>query len=175
MILPPGPAGSATAIELAQVFERCFRESHNVCCLGGATEPWYLPARDDQPAQLHYRADFAASALHEISHWCIAGPARRARPDFGYDYVPAPRTAVAQVQFLQAEVLPQALECLFAAAAGLPFRLSFDDVEDQFPALRPGFAHAVATSCRQLQRGDGPSAGLGHRAQQFLHALRAWR
>ena len=39
--------------------------------VGGAAEPLYLPDRGTRTAELHYREDFAASALHEAAHWCI--------------------------------------------------------------------------------------------------------
>ncbi len=49
-----------------------------------------------------------ASALHEISHWCIAGKARRELVDFGYWYCPDGRDAMTQSQFEDVEVKPQA-------------------------------------------------------------------
>ncbi len=42
------------------------------------------------------RTDFFASALHEISHWCVAGKARREQVDFGYWYCPDGRDAMTQ-------------------------------------------------------------------------------
>ena len=96
--------------------------------LGGAAEPLYLPAQNGGAAALYYREDFAASALHEAAHWCIAGRARRDRVDFGYDYQPPPRTEQAQDAFFASEVKTQALECLFAQAANVEFRASADNL-----------------------------------------------
>ncbi len=120
-----------TAGEIERVFAGCFgpHTSHGTQLQGGAQEPLYEPAVDGSPARLWYREDFAASALHEAAHWCVAGPARRRRVDFGYTYSPPPRTAREQAAFFRAELKVQALESLFADAAGLPFRASADNLE----------------------------------------------
>ncbi|MFK7912570.1 MAG: elongation factor P hydroxylase [Pseudomonadales bacterium] len=159
---------------IVAVFESCFLESHGTRCCGGAREPLYVPRSPAAHAQLSFRGDFAASALHEISHWCLAGERRRLLPDFGYHYVAAPRSAAAQVQFLQFEVLPQALESTFADAAGVSFSYSFDDVDDRFVQLRPGFQLAVDSAKQQLPRGYLQTLA-GARARRFLQALAASR
>ncbi len=151
---------------IATLFEHCFYQRYKTRCLGGAKEPLYRPADAKGIAWLSYREDFPASALHEISHWCLAGKRRRQLTDFGFSYVTAPRSLCAQVQFLAAEVQPQALESLFCRAVRLPFRCSFDDLEDQFMALRPGFEAAVANAAQSFLRN-----GLPARAGQFLNAL----
>ncbi|MEA7548766.1 elongation factor P hydroxylase, partial [Salmonella enterica subsp. enterica serovar Anatum] len=43
---------------------------------------------------------------YEISHWCIAGKARRELVDFGYWYCPDGRDAQTQSQFEDVEVKP---------------------------------------------------------------------
>ncbi|MGI9326485.1 MAG: elongation factor P hydroxylase [Pseudomonadales bacterium] len=152
---------------LATLFEQCFYQHYQTRCLGGADEPLYQPADANGIACLRYRQDFPASALHEISHWCLAGKRRLQLPDFGFSYAAAPRSLCAQVEFLGFEVRPQALESLFCRAVGLPFRCSFDDLEDRFMALRPGFEAAVASAELNFIR-----AGLPPRGGQFLQALR---
>ncbi|RXX74984.1 elongation factor P hydroxylase, partial [Klebsiella pneumoniae] len=67
--------------------------------------------------------------LHEISHWCVAGKARREQVDFGYWYCPDGRDAMTQSQFEDVDVKPQAFELLFSLAAGLPFDVRCDDLE----------------------------------------------
>lgn len=52
------------------------------------------------------------SALHEISHWTIAGKERRLLADLGYWYAPDGRTREQQALFEQVEVKPQAIEWL---------------------------------------------------------------
>ena len=89
---------------IAATFNRCFAKSHDTVMLGGASEPLYLPIGAEGLAELHYRSDHAASALHEAAHWCIAGPQRRALPDFGYAYTPPPRTLGQQRRFFASEV-----------------------------------------------------------------------
>jgi elongation factor P hydroxylase len=129
---------------------------------GGAPEPYYAPGR---PNVLHYREDYFASALHEVAHWCVAGPERRTQPDFGYWYAPDGRDAATQALFERVEVRPQALEWIFADACGWPFVLSADNVEgDARPS--PNFAAAVAAQ-KARYLGDG----LPTRAARFRQAL----
>ncbi len=75
--------------DLITIFNDTFLEQFNTKLELGGDEPIYLPADDEHP---HHRIIFArgfyASALHEISHWCVAGPERRLLEDFGYWYEP---------------------------------------------------------------------------------------
>ena len=88
--------------------------------MAGEDEPIYLPA-DQQCA--HHRIIFAhgffASALHEISHWCIAGPERRLLVDFGYWYEPDGRDVLKQAEFERLEIKPQAVEWALATSCAL--------------------------------------------------------
>ena len=88
------------------------------------------------------RTDFA-SALHEISHWCVAGKARREQVDFGYWYCPDGRDAMTQSQFEDVEVKPQAFEWLFCVAAGFPFNVSCDNLEGDVEPDRIAFQRRV--------------------------------
>ena len=109
--------------------------------------------------------DFAASALHEAAHWCIAGKHRRARQDFGYDYLPPPRSAEDQRAFFELELRTQSLEALFAEAAGLDFIVSTDDFDAE-----PGpFARRVRAHLPRTRRWLRTPAGV--RAAQFIAAL----
>lgn len=160
-----------TDVTIADLFNGLFGPAPDgaepgVHCLGGAAEPLYLPAAAGVPAQLHYSHDHAASALHEISHWCIASPARRALPDFGYRYLPAPRTRAQQSEFLRLEVGAQALERCFAELAGVHFNLSFDDLNDEHRDLRGAFSQAVEQRYQNLHAG-----GMSARALRFAQAL----
>ena len=164
---------------VAGVFNQCFSQLYNTVMLGGLDEPFYAPARNASPAELYYREDFAASALHEAAHWCIAGLARRQQSDFGYAYIAPPRCAGAQARFFASEIKAQALESIFARAAGVDFVLSTDELESEpethgacaraWVVLRDEFACGV-DNCRWqlLQR-----LGTGHhkRAAQFACAL----
>jgi elongation factor P hydroxylase len=153
---------------LEAVFDACFAGSHRTRLEGGADEPLYQPAlASGQYHLIRYREDFFASALHEVAHWCIAGPQRRLQTDFGYWYAPDGRTAAQQRAFERVECAPQALEWFFAKACGHPFRVSLDNLEE--PAATGGherFRHMV------LQRADDwQKQGLPQRAAQFYRAL----
>jgi elongation factor P hydroxylase len=153
---------------LETVFQRCFAVSQNTQLVGGAAEPLYLPA--DKPGtahRLYYREDFAASALHEVAHWCIAGSARREQVDFGYWYAPEGRSASQQCAFEAVEVRPQALEWLFSVACGLRFRVSVDNfgADGSLPDSA-AFCLRVAEQARRYQQ-----QGLPSRARVFRDAL----
>lgn len=160
---------TARAAALERIFAALFENDERTRLLGGASEPFYSPAAAGERWHcIHYREDFPASALHEVAHWCIAGPARRQLPDYGYWYAPDGRDAAAQRVFESVEVRPQGLEWLFAQACALPFHLSFDNPGAEVPAqARERFAMAVAEAARQWQ-----ARGPGGRAGRFVHALR---
>jgi elongation factor P hydroxylase len=112
------------------VFHQAFLMPFNTELIGGADEPIYRPA-DSQNGRnrLFYRQDYLSSALHEIAHWCIAGPERLQREDFGYWYHPDGRNPEQQHIFEAAEVKPQALEWIFSIACGHLFSISVDNLE----------------------------------------------
>lgn len=146
------------------LFNELFRPLNTELC-PGADEPFYQPATDAEPARIFSREDFPASALHEIAHWCIAGPERRRMPDFGYWYAADGRDAAQQRAFQSVEVKPQAIEWAFSRAAGMRFRVSIDNLDgvavDSF-----GFELAVWQQAMAYHR-----AGLPPRAAQFAGAL----
>lgn len=153
--------------DLQILFAQCFLQTTDTKLVGGAEEPFYQPASDTKPAQIFYTKDYFRSALHEIAHWCVAGPERRQLADFGYWYAGDGRDAQQQAEFLQVEVKPQALELLFCAAAGHRFRVSLDNLTgeevDSAPfeqavlaraatLLEQGLADRVQLWCEQLAR-----------------------
>ncbi|MDA1075873.1 MAG: elongation factor P hydroxylase [Proteobacteria bacterium] len=147
---------------IAGLFNRTFGLTHGVVIYGGAPEPLYLPASKKGRAIIRYSHDYASSALHEISHWCLAGRARRARPDYGYRYAPPPRGAAGQSAFFSSEVDVQAIEYLLSQAAGVHFTVSADDPSICVGDFRSQIEHrAAARRC----------AGLPPRAQQFHDVL----
>lgn len=100
----------------------------NVNLIHGEDEPEYFPATEQQPARIQFAHGFFNSALHEISHWTIAGEQRRLLPDLGYWYAPDGRTQEQQALFEQVEIKPQAIEWMFAKAFGRKFRVSLDNL-----------------------------------------------
>lgn len=116
---------------LMQHFAHWFAHHHVILDKGQPTladEPEYFPAQDGQLARIQFAHGFFNSALHEISHWTIAGQQRRLLPDLGYWYAPDGRTKEQQAQFEQVEIKPQAIEWLFAKAFGRKFRVSLDNL-----------------------------------------------
>lgn len=130
--------------QLTDIFDRCFFHDFQTRLIKGGDEPIYLPA--DEEVDYHrviFAHGYYASALHEISHWCIAGEARRKLVDFGYWYCPDGRDAATQSQFESVEVKPQALEWLFCVAAGFPFNVSCDNLSGDCEPDRVAFQRKV--------------------------------
>ena len=109
----------------------------------GMDEPEYFPAKDNQPARIEFAHGFFQSALHELSHFFIAGEQRRQLSDFGYWYAPDGRTAAQQQAFERVEIKPQALECLFSLACGRDFQVSQDNLFADFDTSTSTFANDV--------------------------------
>lgn len=154
-----------SSLHLEQLFNRCFRDSHRTILVGGASEPLYQPPTEQEPARIYYTRDYFRSALHEIAHWCVAGPARRQLEDYGYWYAPDGRTPEQQREFEQVEVYPQALELIFTAACGHEFRVSADNLNGQAPNLS-AFQQAVYEKSLELLR-----LGLPERSRLWTQAL----
>ncbi len=161
------PVGAQpVAAVLEQLFEATFFKDWNTRLVGGGEEPLYTPATADNPVhRIIYRADYPASALHEVAHWCIAGNRRRRLPDYGYWYEADGRDPQQQAAFEQVEVRPQALEWLFATAAGLPFRISADNLQAGNGGS-DGFCRAVLAQAHEYC-----VKGTPHRAALFARAL----
>lgn len=109
----------------------------------GDGEPEYFASRDGNPARIEFAHGFFASALHEISHWCVAGKKRRQLDDFGYWYVADGRDEVTQKLFEQVEIKPQAIECLLNLALGRYFYVSQDNLNADFDTSNSTFASDV--------------------------------
>ncbi len=134
----------------------------------GDNEPEYFPAKHNQPARIEFAHGFFASALHEISHWCVAGKARRQLNDFGYWYAPDGRSASQQQAFERVEVKPQAIECLFTLACQRPFQVSQDNLFADFDTGNSTFANDVY---QQVKHYITSPQSLPRDAQILLYAL----
>jgi elongation factor P hydroxylase len=151
---------------LEALFAACFLQEFRTRLLGGADEPLYQPATSsEQLASIYYREDFVASALHEVAHWCIAGPQRRLQVDYGYWYIPDGRDADQQARFEQVEARPQALEWHFALACNWRFQVSNDNLAGTL-ADGSTFPDAVHRHARHYCH-----TGLPPRAARFCSAL----
>jgi|SRR5690554_5318616 len=154
--------------DLITLFNGLFRKTHETILVKGKNEPEYLPASGPGSlAQVVFAHGYYASALHEISHWCIAGAHRRTLHDYGYWYCPDGRTTEQQRAFEQVEVKPQALEWLFSVAAGSRFHISVDNLSGSGAADDGGFRQKV-----RKQAGYYLTNNLPDRAGIFFNALK---
>ncbi len=149
---------------LVDVFNGVFQATDATTLCGGADEPYYEPGA---PSVIYFREDFDRSALHEVAHWCVAGPVRRALADYGYWYAPEGRNAEQQSAFYSVEVKPQAMEALFCEALDLPFAVSVDNLT--VDASCPEIVDFEAAVDRQIVRFR--QQGLPNRAGRFIEAL----
>jgi len=116
--------------DLITLFNQHFAQAFNTRLVQGGDEPFYSPANERcDHHQLIFAHDYYASALHEISHWCIAGKERRLLEDFGYWYQPDGRSECEQKTFEQVELKPQALEWALSVAANKKFIVSADNLK----------------------------------------------
>ncbi len=163
------------AAQIVQVFDQCFAQSHATRLVGGGSEPLYLPVGESESAQLIFRADYAASALHEVAHWCLAGSVRRRKTDFGYCYIQPPRSSAEQAQFYRLELRSQSLEWHFSQAAGLVFTISTDNFSDDGIVDSDGLILEEKFSQQLSQQHELTRAWLGtfsgRRAATFIEAL----
>lgn len=152
--------------DLITIFNHCFLETYNTVLAKGDDEPLYIPSNGNlKHHTIYFARGFFASALHECSHWLIAGAERRKLVDFGYWYIPDGRTAKEQELFQKAEVKPQAMEWILSMAAGTPFRVSVDNLngsESGTLEFKKAVHSQVNVYCKN---------GLSERAELFRLAL----
>ncbi len=156
--------------QLIDIFGECFSSEYNTRLIKGDDEPIYLPADEHVPYhRIVFAHGFYASALHEISHWCIAGAQRRLLVDFGYWYCPDGRDDDTQKQFESVEIKPQAFDWLFCVAADFPFNVSCDNLNGSSEPDRIAFQRRVhAQVMTYLEKGIPP------RPARFIRALQAF-
>jgi elongation factor P hydroxylase len=155
--------------DLIAIFNDCFELEYNTRLVLGDDEPIYLPADERRPYHAIYFAHgFFSSALHECSHWLIAGAKRRECIDFGYWYEPDGRNAEQQLIFQQVEVKPQSIEWILSAAAGYPFQVSVDNLNGVASNTNE-FKEAIYQQVLVYKK-----SGLPKRAERFRMALSAF-
>ncbi|MDO6564950.1 elongation factor P hydroxylase [Amphritea sp. 1_MG-2023] len=158
-----------TADSLIKLFNELFSDNLNTILVRGEDEPIYLPADDQHPQhRIIFAHGFFASALHEISHWCVAGDQRRLLIDFGYWYKPDGRSAAEQAEFEQVEIKPQALEWLLSVAAGHKFHFSADNLGANMGASDSFKENVHQQVMRYLNE------GLPERPAQLIQTLQAY-
>lgn len=119
--------------DLVRLFDQTFSVTENTRLVKGGDEPVYLPASEQcDYHRIIFAHGYFASALHEIAHWCVAGPERRKLEDFGYWYKPDGRTSDEQALFENVEVVPQAFEWILSVASGVRFHVSADNLSGEY-------------------------------------------
>lgn len=154
--------------DLIRLFKDEFYDEFNTLLVKGEDEPIYMPANDVVPYhQIVFAHGYFTSALHETSHWCIAGQARRLLEDYGYWYCPDGRTEDQQNQFQQMEIRPQSVDWLFCLATNVPFYVSCDNLEGDFEPDHVAFRESVRQNVIKMLANDD----IPPRAARFLKAL----
>lgn len=152
--------------DLIDIFSQLFLDSENTRLVKGDAEPIYLPrSKCCSYHRVVFAHGFYASALHEISHWCIAGIQRRQLEDYGYWYAPDGRDAQQQTEFERVEIKPQAIEWAFCVAVGRVFNVSADNLSG-LAVDRYGFQQKVYQQVITYLEHGFPT-----RAEQFIKAL----
>jgi elongation factor P hydroxylase len=152
--------------DLIQLFDDTFFKQYQTRLIKGGDEPLYSPASDACAYhQIIFAHGYYASALHEISHWCQAGEARRLLEDFGYWYMPDGRNAQQQKTFEQVEIKPQAIEWALSVAANKKFNVSADNLNGA-QADTSCFKNKVHLQVQCYLRD-----GFPERVQQFIEVL----
>lgn len=136
--------------DIIRIFNDCFANEYNTRLERGKDYPIYLPAfldeggvNCDRPYNvILFAHGYYSSALHEISHWLVAGTERRKLEDFGYWYEPDGRSAERQREFESVEIKPQAIEWVLATAAGFRYFASADNLSGN-PGDNLAFKQAV--------------------------------
>jgi elongation factor P hydroxylase len=156
--------------DLITLFNQTFFESFNTRLQLGGDEPIYLPADTEHSFhRIIFARGFYASAMHEIAHWCVAGPERRLLEDFGYWYEPDGRTAEVQAAFEQVEIRPQAYEWILSMSAGFPFTVSCDNLNGNVEPDRLAFMSKVQQEVLAILH-----QGLPKRVAMLSEALRTF-
>ncbi|SET07339.1 elongation factor P hydroxylase [Thorsellia anophelis] len=156
--------------DIINIFNACFQVSHNTILIKGEDEPIYLPADETHSFnRIIFANGFYASALHEIAHWCVAGPTRWNLIDFGYWYCPDGRDKETQSQFENVEIAPQSYEWIFSVAAGFPFQVSCDNLNGSFEPDHREFKKRV--HAKVLERLNYP---LAPRPAKLVRALQVF-
>lgn len=162
-----------TLEDIISIFNGCFEAEFNTRLVRGGDEPIYIPAYHHTEGYevlpyhaIYFARGFYSSALHEISHWLVAGTERRKLEDFGYWYEPDGRSAERQRDFEKVEVKPQAIEWVLATAAGFRYFASADNLNGN-PGDATPFKQAVYAQVKEYaERGYLPK-----RAETLRKAL----
>lgn len=116
--------------ELLTLLNDKYLNRFNTKLIGGFDEPFYQASVDEKQAQIQFSHDYIRSALHELSHWCVAGVERRKIDDYDYWYAQDGRNQQQQNEFFKLEVKPQTIEWAFSIVCGVKFDASVDNLNN---------------------------------------------
>lgn len=151
---------------LLVVFNSLFLKSERTLLQLSEGEPLYLPATNSEEMnKILFSHGFFSSALHEISHWLVAGKERRKLEDYGYWYKPDGRSLIEQQEFECVEVLPQAIEWTLSVVCRHPFHFSADNLNAGFQ-ISDSFKQQVSAKAKSLLL-----EGYSLRMQRLIDAL----
>lgn len=161
----------AKLLQVEEAFNHWAIPKYNTKLQGGFAEPFYKTFHRDETgklksAEIQYRENFLRSALHEISHWCIAGNERRLMDDFGYWYTEENRDQKQQNEFYKVEIRPQAIEMGLCEALNIPFNISADNLNSNNLGEIDSFRQAVMLQYSEYKKNEFP-----HRAGEFIILL----
>ncbi|MBL4659190.1 MAG: elongation factor P hydroxylase [Alcanivoracaceae bacterium] len=117
--------------ELLDLLNKNYLYQYRTRLVGGFNEPFYRTFQKGQQAEIQFSHDYIRSALHELSHWCVAGIERRKLDDFGYWYAADGRNQQQQDEFFKVEIKPQTIEWAFSMVSGVDFEASVDNLQNQ--------------------------------------------
>ena len=156
--------------QIIDIFNVLFRVSHETILEHSEGEPLYIPKSVDSPLNsIKFSHGFFSSALHEISHWLIAGKERRTQKDLGYWYKPDGRSKDDQILFCKYETKNQGLEWLLSLACGMKFHVSSDNLSGEIDAvqsLNREFAREVRVHAKKFIK-----IGFSPRAENLINTL----
>jgi len=148
------------------IFNELFLESENTVIELSVDEPLYVPASTaGEPSKILFSHSFFSSALHEISHWLVAGEQRRKLEDYGYWYKPDGRSFEEQQEFEKVEILPQAIEWILSVSCDHRFHFSADNLNSGF-VISEQFKQNVSLKAQSLL-----VHGLPDRMQKLVNKL----
>jgi len=160
------PMSNPKLNHLLIIFNELFLESENTVIELSLDEPLYVPAlKADECSKILFSHGFFSSALHEISHWLVAGEQRRKLEDYGYWYKPDGRTFKEQLEFEKVEILPQAIEWILSVCCDHRFHFSADNLNSGF-VISEQFKQNVSLKAQSLLE-----HGLPDRMEKLVNEL----
>ncbi|MFK8011036.1 MAG: elongation factor P hydroxylase [Marinicellaceae bacterium] len=135
--------------ELTHLLNSNILNKFDTIIIGGFSEPFYKASIDGHSAEIQFTRDYFRSALHELSHWCVAGAKRRKMDDYGYWYSQDGRNQQQQNEFFKVEIKPQAIEWAFSVLCEIEFEVSVDNLNQDVDGVK-AFEFSVKNQLNDL-------------------------